>query len=253
LEKLSKFYSELSNEDRLRILFLTADERLNLTQIAIRIHASIQETSRNLTRLRKDKFVRKTAEGHYRITPYGRANLYIITNQKYLCKNQDYYSRHNVSDIPTEFICRIGEMENCTKIDRIMKVILQIEQCIAKSEQKILLMYDQVISSSLLTIENKIKSGIILTQILPKDVFLSVDIKRIITGSNHERTLSQVKSFLLVTEKEALVAHSDWYDRIDYNEAFLTQDQTARKWCLDLFNYFWEKSESNHIINSKCS
>jgi predicted transcriptional regulator len=124
-----------------------------------------------------------------------------------------------------------------------MKVISQIERCIEKSELQIQLMYDQVISSSLSTIEKKVKNGIILKQIFPQDIGLSDDFTIVSNGAGEIRTLERVKDFILITEKEALVAHCDAYDRIDYNEAFLTQDNTSRSWCVDLFNYFWEKAK----------
>jgi predicted transcriptional regulator len=250
MEKLSHFYSELSNEDRLRILYLTSEEKLNLTQIAHKLGSSIQETSRNLSRLRKDKFVRKSPKGYYRITSYGRANMQVAASHKYFCENQDYFAKHNVSSIPQELICRIAEMEQSIRLDKVMKVIEQIEQCIEKSERQIHLMYDQVISTSLSTIEKKVKSGVNLVQIFPKTILLSADIRIISNGMGWDRTLNQVKNFVLVTEKEALVAHSGIYERIDYNMAFLTQGETARKWCFDLFNFFWEKAEPYRKLDS---
>ena len=244
MERLSKFYSELSNEDRLRILFLISKERLNLTQISLKIGSSMQETSRNLSKLKRDRFVRKTDEGYYRITSYGKASLQVAVNHKYLCKYQDYFVKHSISAIPTKLVCRIGEMENSTRFFGVMKVISQIEDCIERSEQQILLMYDQLISNSLLTIEKKVQNGINLKQIFPKDIDLSADFAIISNDASIKRVLDKVKNFILITEKEALVAHSGPFDRIDYSEAFLTQDDISRGWCFDLFNYFWEKADS---------
>jgi len=55
------------------------------------------------------------------------------------------------------------------------------------------------------------------------------------------RYLDYIFGAILVNEKEAYVSLRGINGLIDYT-GFIGTDSKFRKWCIDLFNYYWEKA-----------
>jgi len=68
MERLCDLLFELSNEDRLNIMNLLMDEPLILSHISKRLGFSVQETSRNISRLTDTGLITRDAEGLYNVT-----------------------------------------------------------------------------------------------------------------------------------------------------------------------------------------
>jgi len=75
MEGLSELLFDLSSIDRVTLLREIEKERLRLSQLATRLSATVQETSRHLTRLSHAGLISKDSEGLYFLTAYGKAIL----------------------------------------------------------------------------------------------------------------------------------------------------------------------------------
>ena len=109
-DEIVKLLFDISSSDRLTLLFAVRKENLRLTQLAEKISATIQETSRHLGRLTDAKLIEKNSDSSYTVTSYGRLVLILLSSYNFLSKNKDYFLSHDISFLPQEFIERIGEL-----------------------------------------------------------------------------------------------------------------------------------------------
>ena len=75
MERLSDLCSELSNEDRLRILGSLLARPNTVTGLSREFDLTNQECIRHLSRLAEAKLTRRSPGGNYSITPYGALSL----------------------------------------------------------------------------------------------------------------------------------------------------------------------------------
>lgn len=235
--ELSDLFVALSVEDRLKVIFLLEKENLTLTSISRKMNLSLQESSRQLSRLKEEKLLKKNDTGHYYLTPYGRAVLCIILNQQFLVKNCDYFLKHTLSKMHSEHISRIGELNQSIRIKKIMNVIELIEASIQRASQEIILICDQILTRTISAIELKSHDGVDCTLFLA-DVIYSRFFEKLRSCKIKKLPLKDIQTFLLLTEREAIVSFPDVSGNLDYSEVFYAQDEKSRKWCYDLFIHY---------------
>jgi predicted transcriptional regulator len=78
LKTFSSLLFELSSSDRLDILSLLKRTPLKLSHISKKLDFTVQETSRNITRLSEAKLIRKDVDGAFHLTPYGEEALNLL-------------------------------------------------------------------------------------------------------------------------------------------------------------------------------
>ena len=100
LENWSSLLFELSSIDRLDILMLLKKNPLKLSHISNKLDFTVQETSRNVTRLSEAGLTRKDADGGFHLTPYGEEALNLLSGFKFLYKNREYFMTHTLSLFP---------------------------------------------------------------------------------------------------------------------------------------------------------
>lgn len=66
---------ELSSSDRLALLLEVKANKQRLTQLAQKLSATVQETSRHLSRLSDAKLIEKDSAAFYGLTAFGRLAL----------------------------------------------------------------------------------------------------------------------------------------------------------------------------------
>ena len=240
LEEIENFFTEMSNESRINILFLLYQEKLNLTQISQKLGQSLPEISRNLSRLRKKKFVRKDSNGYYHLSSFGSAILCLLPGFAFLIKNKDYFLNHSVISVPSELFCRIGELMNSSRVNGFFNVIDLIETCLLKAEKKIFVMGEQILLKDAQQIEEKANVGVEFSCLFPEDYVLPIKFRRSCINqiSKSGRYQNEINIFILLTEKETIIAFPDNSNKIDYNDVIYGKDRLSLKWCEDLANYF---------------
>ena len=143
MEELCNLYFELSNEDRLNILYLLRNFQMNLTTLSNELDIRNQQCSRHLARLSKNQFIFKNQEGNYELTPFGNALLIQVESQKFLVANIDYFQTHTVNMLPLEFVMRLGELSKATYINDAIVTMHNLEQLVDESEEYVLSMVNQ--------------------------------------------------------------------------------------------------------------
>jgi predicted transcriptional regulator len=233
---------ELANTDRLRILAEIDKEPLRLSQIARRLSATAQETSRHLERLSKAKLIEKDSTSSYRITSFGKLVLSILPSFDLLHKRREYFLSHDLSFLPSGFVQRIGELSDHEYVNRLDEALAQGERVIKEAEQYLWLMSDQQVRQSY---PHEHPEAVSLRLIVPKGIDLQAfqRIKKQAGARLQLRFADDVKVTLVMSEKTAVVCFPSLDGRMDFTEALTGRTPQFHGWCRDLYSYYWENSK----------
>jgi len=254
---MERFYDvlfELSNEDRHRILLRLDEEPSNLTNLARELELSFPETSRHVLRLSEVGLIQKDVKGSYRLTPYGEVVLKQLHELEFTSKHKDYFINHTLTDLPIEYIKRLGDLKGSKYTDDTMRFFHRIENLIKEAEEYVWFQIDEYPISALSSIEEAIGRGVQFRIIEPEErvtgPHLSLDAFDDIpdlartrhTPLAEHRTLEKSDVFLFLSEKGGLLAFPAFEGRCDYR-GFNITDERSLKWCEDIFQHYWKRAE----------
>jgi predicted transcriptional regulator len=250
VEELYNLFFELSNEDRLNILYELREEPLRMSYLSSKLDFTVQETSRNLSRLSDLGLIRKDNSGLYYLTPYGEGAFQLIPSFKFLSCNKEYFMSHKLTSIPYEFTISIGSLADCDYVNDVMTAFFKIENMIKEAKEYIWILVDQILASSLPLLSDAIKRGVFFRLILPLDISPSDELHGLLQEHFYDATedlvdgrfLESIEIVLCISEKEvAALSFPDLRGKFDYT-GFNTKDEKALKWSKNLFNYYWEET-----------
>jgi len=260
MEHLCDLYFELSNEDRLEILQRLRGESMNVTGVAREIGITTQECSRHLARLSDAMLVERDPEGGYSLSPYGHLSLTLIAGQRFVSGHRDYFTDHTLERLPPELVTRIGELQRGRLTDNVMVAFAFVENLIRDSEEYLLFIHDQYLPTILplgveamrrgitsSSVELKVKApGRSLDPIRPEYITLEDEeyfIQLWHEGRIKPRFAEEVHVFLYINEKEALIAFPLSEGGFDYLGFYSGEDPALHKYCMDVFEYYYERAE----------
>ena len=257
VERLCDIFFELSNEDRLEILFKLQEDHMKVTTLSRDLEITTQECSRHIARLSEAKLVEKDPEGFFNLTQYGRASLKLIPSWRFISEHSDYFNIHSLEKIPSEFVCRIGELRKSEPTGNVMVTFHVVESLIKNVEEYVWLMHDQYLLNTLPLLRERLEKGVTIRTFEPQ----TKEPKRILdpmrphyideddeiffmkvweSGQVSTRFSDEIEAFLYVSEKEAVIAFPLSDGSFDYL-GFYSKDPSMRRFCRDLFDSCWEK------------
>jgi predicted transcriptional regulator len=238
-EGLEKLFFELASESRLGILLELQVNGLRMQEIARRLNLTDTETCRQLQRLKDALMISKQPEGKYEITNFGKLVLEFFPSLKFAFKYKKYFLDHDLSCIPYEFVNRLGELSSCEFYEGVLVSLNRIRQIVFGAEEFIWVIGDQVDSSHVPVTNEKVHRGLKFRFIMQQDLAkVVVDLENL----KERRYVERISAAVLINEKEAFVALRGINGIIDYS-GFYSTDEKFRKWCRDLFMYYWERAE----------
>lgn len=254
--KLADDLLEISSSKRLDILSLIQIENSTISQIAKKLNSTNQEIHRNLQRLEKHEFIEKNREGNYQLTNFGSNTLKQLGSMNFLSKNKKYFKKHNLENIPTKFIQRIGQLNNSKDIKGFVKVHEKWNMIYQNAEEYICnILYEVSYESDIVnTLIKKMNNGTKIKSIFSESAIVTTKREEIIKGKNLEKytklkilerkmTKENLISITL-NEKEAAVCFPNNEEEIDLSMMFYSEDSEFHDWCLDYFNEYWNKSNN---------
>jgi predicted transcriptional regulator len=244
MKKLHKLLFELSSSERMSILLALQQHRLRLSQISRRLDLTVAEASRHLHRLSEARLIEKDTTGSYEVTQYGKLVLSLLSGLGFVIKHQDYFLEYDVSCLPDEFVGRMGELTNGEFGADIFRNIELTEKEFREAEEFIWVMSDQILKSLIPVVAGKVKQTFDTRFIFPETV-MPPDSKAPIPSTLpgiQKRVLPKVEAIVIVTDKAAGFCLPNSNGRIDYRN-LNGNDSKFRKWCKDLFLYYWEKAK----------
>ena len=269
MERLCDLYFELSNEERLNILYSLREENLNITSLAQIIDVTTQECSRHTSRLADVNLVQKNPDGTYSLTPYGRLTLRLIPGQLFASTHHRYFNTHSLDHLPSGFVSRIHELSDSRYTEDVWVTFSLLENLFKEAKEYVWMIHDQYLLNILPLGVEALRRGVRFMSIDPmsKEEHRRLDEERpgYITAEDEEylvqswregrvepRFLEIIPAFLYVTEREALMAFPLIDGSFDY-VGFATRSPDGLSLCRDIFEHYWSKGSpptQNRIIDS---
>ena len=245
---------EVSNEYRYETLILLQKKPLKISEIANIHHATTQEVSRHLTRLEKNGLCSKDVNGYYKNTPYGLLVITLLEEFQFISKHKSYFRNHVVTQLPTEFVKRLGELSQCSQATNLMEFLYFSELVIQEAKDYIWLCVDQYPLTALGSIINALKRGVKFRVIESnrKESGPNIGIKsyedtqaRIRAKDiplSEQRVIEKTDFFMILSESRGTVAFPAQEGHFDYI-GFTASDEQSLTWYKDLFLNTWDRTE----------
>lgn len=217
-------------------------QRMKLSHVSDKLDMTITEASRHLQRLSEAKLIQKDVDGLYGLTPFGTLTLSQLSGICFISRNTKYFLEHDLSHLPPEFVERIGELSSIPPgASDIMTSFRLSEIMLQQSSEYMWVMSDQILTSTLPIIGERMRNGVEFRFIFPEHMVPPPGVKP--EPKAQRRRLPKVEEIILMTEKEAMFGFPDLNGKMDY--ALLTgKDPNSHKWCKDLFLHRWDKGIS---------
>lgn len=263
MERLCSLFFELSNEDRLSIILKLMEEPLKLTHLAKELDLTVQETSRQLSRLTEIELVTKDPDGFFVLQPYGRHAFRLFPGFQFLTEHVDYFNRHTLGLLPEKFMGRIGELRGCEPVTALMKTFSNIERLMRESEEFFWYITDEnlISSSHYVLAQEALERGIEIRCIEPRGYrppphivdSISDEIKTEIDSYRGrdqllDRVFDKIDMTMYMNEKElGILAFPTMTGDFDYL-GFSSKDPKVVEWCKDIHRYYWEKGSTRDDV-----
>lgn len=254
MDNVCNLLFELSSTDRIGILLLLKKTPLKLSHIADKLNFTVQETSRNITRLSDAKLIAKDVEGSFHLTSFGEEALSLLSGFRFLSKNRDYFLGHTVAALPRQFELSLGMLEGSEAVNDVMVAFRNVEEMIGRAQQYVWIVTNQILVSTLPYLTEALERGAEFKLIMPKDYNPTQSTRQIMSNPVFTkairankmdlRLLERVDVFLCLSEKEvAALGFPTMEGKLDYN-CFKTAKEPATQWAKTLFEYYWSKASS---------
>jgi predicted transcriptional regulator len=254
METFSSLLFELSSTDRLDILALLRKTPLKLSHVSKKLDFTVQETSRNITRLREAKLISKNVDGKFHLTPYGAEALSLLSGFKVLFKNREYLATHVLIELPARFRASIGVLEGCTFVNDVMVTFHNVENMIVKAEKFVWILTNQVLASTIPHLTQSVERGTEFKLLMPTDYLPSKDVRELVSNATfrkasrtkqlENRFIDRIDVFICLSEKEvAALSFPSVKGKLDYT-GFKSNKEAVVDWTKALYEYYWEKATS---------
>lgn len=241
-QDIEKLFFELASESRISILRKLNEKKWKMNALARKLDLTTTEAFRQLQRLSNASFVCKDVDGFYSLTPFGKLVLFLSPSYEFILKHNQYFLEHDVWSLPSEFIFRIGELNNGVLKSKVPEVVKLIEEMLKTAEKHIWTMTSQVLATHGNAVEERCSVGVKFRSIHPKDM-LGAELEYPEFGDCFERRyLSKIPLVMVITEKKAAICFPFFGGTPDL-AAFFGEDPSFKKWITDLYLHYWKQSE----------
>jgi len=236
-EGIENLFFDFSSESRLGIIRELTQQNLRMKELAQKLDLTPTEVFRQLQRLTEASMIRKLADGTYEMTNYGKLILQLLPSLEFTFRDKAYFLHHDVSQIPYQFVNRIGELSKSALIMDTIENINRAEHNFKEAEEYAWLMAEKSLESFDLAIAERGPKGVrfrILLHEFPQSYPVPGPAPNI-----EKRTLASIPCIILCTEKEAGICLTSTEGRMDY-AGFVSKDQKFINWARDLFLHYWD-------------
>ena len=256
---IERFYDllfEVSNDYRHGILLQLKRKPMRVTELSKELNLTTQEISRHASRLGESGLIHKDVEGFYNLTYYGELINILLEEFQFVSKNRAYFIDHKITGISPEYIKRMGELSESKHTDNIMEFLHFIDSIVKESKEYVYLQVDQYPLTSLGSIVEALKRNVMFKVLEQSEMISgphmnldSLEEASTITKARNsslseQRKMDEEGVFMFLSENKCAVAFPIKGNRFDYH-GFIATDKRSLKWCEDLFQHYWSKSDPN--------
>ena len=245
---------EMSNENRYGVLLILQKEAKRITELTREMKLTTTEVRRHVSRLAKVGLIQRDVGGYYHLTPYGETSLLLLQEYIFLSSNSEYFKTHTLSNIPTEFLKQIGELDASIHLNDAMGFLRYTENLFKDSKEYVWLIVNQFPMYSLTTIVEAIERGVQFRIIEPRERILNPDIESMTSEETQalsrtrqtplvdQRMMDEVNVYLFLSDNRCIISFPTTDGQYDYR-GFTATDDSSLKWCGQLFQHYWEEAE----------
>jgi len=132
---VERLFFELASESRLGILRKLNEKNWKMKDLSRKLDLTTTETFRQLQRLNEALLVQKRPEGTYAITQYGKLVLQLSASFEFVSKHKEYFSTHDIWQLPYQFLNRIGELSRLSLVMDTMTGMKMAEKMFREAEE----------------------------------------------------------------------------------------------------------------------
>ena len=253
---IAKDLFEIASEQRLQILFRLRKEKSTISVIAKKLGATMPEVFRNFERLVKAGLIKKNLDGSYSLTLYGQTACTQIPSLILVAHQKKYFEKHQFGSLPLKFLQRIGSLYSGEYIKGFVKTQEIWREIHNNANEYIFNILPEVPYNPEIieAVASKAKKKIPIRSIFSEDTIIPKDRKKnfekygfddfIKQGILERKMRKDVKTAVLLNEKEAAVMFPTNDDESDIGDMLYSKNPEFHEWCLDYFNSCWENSGS---------
>lgn len=240
---LAQFLFELASDERLGILGAIAEKPLRHALIARQLDMTDSETTRHLNRLASVGLVNRNSEGEYEPTSQARLLSAGLPFFLFLTTNREFLRTHDLLVLPTEFLERLGALNEGTFTTGTYKVVATQERALRTVKRRLWVLTEHAFEQALPIMREKASGRADVRVIRPREGFENaIPILSGIKRNYPVRLLGETKIFLAVLDDQAGVCFPTLDGEVDMSTMILLQDPRGYRWAADLFLHFWEKA-----------
>jgi predicted transcriptional regulator len=219
-----------------------SSSNLKMQDPARKLDTTPTKTSRQLHRMSIAKLVERIPDGTYVTTQFGKLVLHLMSSIEFAFRNKLYFLEHDVWQLPSSFINRLGELSESTLVTELPETMLEWETMFRNAAEYVWVITPQVMPSLSQIMKDRLENGVRLRTLALENQNPSLK-PYVLTGQNVERrTLSKVPIGMVITEKEA----SFCLPQVDGElivHTFFGKDLLFREWAKELYLYYWSKAD----------
>ena len=253
IDETANYVLDLASPQRLNILFILLKQASTPTKIAREIDATKQEVHRNFTRLVESGLIEKRIDGKYSLTTFGEVVCTQVPTIVFLSQNRKYFEEHSLGDMPHKFKMRCGQLANGQHIKGFSRVMEQWKLIYKNANVYIYEILSEVPLDLIEPLIKRVKKGVKFNYIFSESAVVPKGRKSLLKklgfnqlveqGLVERKMTNNVKTVLVLSEKEACILFPNKDGESDLSEMFYSSDPMFHEWCLDYFRYYWYGSD----------
>lgn len=249
---ISELFMELAGESRYAILQMLEEQKRRSAQLAKELNLTIQETHRNTARLANAGLIKKGSDASFSLTSYGRIMVSQLGAFGFLNEYKKYFEEHFPSDLPPKFLQRIGNLSNCELIKGNFAIVDKWLSLAEDAKDYLRIMTTQIPPQFFKLKVSKAKKGLHIFLIhgentiapkgFKKELTSSVVRSLISEGIYKRKMVKKIQTMMVMNEKRGILFFPDSKGESDMYYAFISDDPDFHEWCVDYFDYIWDKA-----------
>ncbi|QUC63917.1 ArsR family transcriptional regulator [Nitrosopumilus sp. K4] len=251
--KNSHLLHDIVGDTSLKILHILSKKPMKSTSIAKQLKISFPGTQRHLLKLQSLNLIKKNSDYCLSLTERGMIALDLLSGFDFLQEKQEYLKNHSLMFLPSKFIKRIGDLQNCkvsrgfvNNIELYKKIILHTKEYVKHCTNVISL------DTYKIAIPHFKKHDVKMSFILAKDMTLPPGWKSlqgtlgeeqlVRKGLMERRMIDKLNIMMWVSEDLCSLIFPGVDGELDLRTMLVSSDDSFREWCLDYFDYLWNQS-----------
>ena len=253
-------FFEVSNEIRHGILVLLQNKAMRITELVKEMNLNNPEIRRHISRLRSVDLIQRDVEGFYHLTPYGESSLLLLKEFEFLSSNRKYFKTHSLSKIPKKYVKQIGDLSGSINLENALNFFRHTENLFKESKESVWLLVNQFPINSISTIVETINRGIRFRIIEPRERILNPDLEAMTSEETkaldqtrrtplvEQRMVDDVSMLLFLSDTSCVLAFPTSEGQYDF-KGFTSTSESSLNWCRELYQYYWDKSETRKLLS----